>query len=91
MTNTRSYSTALKKAKMAIVAVERKLTQAQITSEYGVHSTQVKAWKQTALKAMDDVFSGAHEKEKNVKRQLLINAAMHSVREYVASVASRKV
>jgi transposase len=64
MTKKRSYFTASKKSKITIVAVEGKLTQAQITSEYGVHATQVKAWKQTAIKAISDVFSGANEKEK---------------------------
>jgi transposase len=62
----RRYFTASNKSKVAIVAVEGKLTQAQITSEYGVHATQVTTWKQTVLKAIDDVFSGAHEKERNV-------------------------
>ena len=71
MPKTRSYFTASKKSKIAIVAVEGKLTQAQITSEYGVHATQVKAWKQTALKAIDDVFSGAHEKDKKAQEQLV--------------------
>lgn len=70
MTKKLSYFTASKKSKIAIVAVEGKLTQAQITSEYGVHATQVKAWKQTALKAIDDVFSGANEKEKKVHEEL---------------------
>jgi uncharacterized protein YjcR len=71
MSKTRSYFTASKKSKIAVVAVEGKLTQAQITSEYGVHATQVKAWKQTALKAIDDVFSGANEKNKKTQTQLV--------------------
>ena len=62
MTKARSYFTASKKSKIAISAVEGKLTQAQISSEQGVHTTQIKTWKQTALKAIDDVFSGAHDK-----------------------------
>ena len=72
MTKKRNYFTASKKAKIAIVAVEGKLTQAQITSEYGVHATQVKTWKQTALKAIDDVFSGAHEKKEKTQEQFLL-------------------
>ena len=79
MPKTRSYFTASKKSKIAIVAVEGKLTQAQITSEYGVHATQVKAWKQTALKAIDDVFSGAHEKDK--KRVLTTFLRKCNIRE----------
>ena len=80
MPKTRSYFTASKKSKIAIVAVEGKLTQAQITSEYGVHATQVKAWKQTALKAIDDVFSGAHEKDKKrVLTTLLRNCNIRKI------------
>jgi transposase-like protein len=71
MTKARSYFTASKKSKIAIAAVEGKLTQAQISSEYGVHSTQIKAWKQTALKAIEDVFSGAHDKDKKAQEQLV--------------------
>ena len=65
MTKARSYFTASKKSKIVIAAVEGKLTQAQISSEYSVHTTQIKAWKQIVLKAIDDVFSGAHDKLKN--------------------------
>lgn len=43
MTKPRSYFTASKKSKIAIATVERKLTQTQIRSEYGVHTTQIKA------------------------------------------------
>ena len=66
-----NYVMGLKKSKIAIAAVEGKLTQAQITSEYGVHATQIKAWKQTALKAIEDVFSGAYEKDKKAQKQLV--------------------
>ena len=71
MTKTRSYFTASKKSKIAIAAVEGKLTQAQIANEYGVHATQIKAWKQTALKAIDDVFSGTHKRIKKHKNNWL--------------------
>lgn len=40
MTKKRNYYTASKKSKIAIAAIEGNLTQAQITSEYGVHPTQ---------------------------------------------------
>ena len=50
MSKKRNYYSASKKSKIAIAAIEGKLTQAQLTSEYGVHPTQIKEWKQTALK-----------------------------------------
>jgi len=71
MSKRRSYFTASKKSQIAIAAVEGKLTQAQITSEYGVHATQVKNWKQIALQAINDVFSGARDKEKKAQTQLI--------------------
>ena len=36
MTKKRNYYTASKKSKIALAAIEGKLTQAQLTSEYGV-------------------------------------------------------
>lgn len=70
MTKPRRYFTASMKSKIAIAAVEGKFTQTQITSEYGVHATQIKAWKQTALKAIEDVFSGAYGAARHKKRSI---------------------
>ena len=71
MTKKRNYYTASKKTKIAIAAIEGKLTQAQLTSEYGVHPTQIKEWKQTALKAITDVFSNARDKDKTAYAELV--------------------
>lgn len=71
MTKKRSYYTASKKSKIAIAAIEGKLTQAQLTSEYGVHSSQIKTWKQTALKAIADAFSNANDKDKKAQAELV--------------------
>ena len=71
MSKKRSYFTTSKKSQIAIAAVEGKLTQAQITSEYGVPATQVKSWKQIALQAINDVFSGARDKEKKAQTQFI--------------------
>jgi transposase-like protein len=71
MTKKRNYYTASKKSKIAIAAIEGKLTQAQLTSEYGVHPTQIKEWKQTALKAITDVFSNARDKDKTAQAELV--------------------
>lgn len=71
MTKKRNYYTALKKSKIAIAAIEGRLTQAQLTSEYGVHPTQIKEWKQTALKAITDVFSNARDKDRAAQTELV--------------------
>ena len=70
MIKKRNYYTASKKSKIAVAAIEGKLTQAQLTSEYGVHHTQIKAWKQTALQAISDAFSNAHDKDKKEQAEL---------------------
>lgn len=71
MSKKRNYYTASKKSKIAIAAIEGKLSQAQLTSEYGVHPTQIKAWKQAALQAINDVFSNAKEKDKTAHAELV--------------------
>jgi transposase len=54
MSKKRNYYTASKKSKIALAVIDGKLTQAQLTSEYGVH---FKAWKQMALQAISDSFT----------------------------------
>tara|TARA_B100001079_G_scaffold176918_1_gene151912 strand:- start:511 stop:804 length:294 start_codon:yes stop_codon:yes gene_type:complete len=71
MSKKRNYYTASKKSKIAVAAIEGKLTQAQLTSEYGVHATQIKAWKQTALQAITEAFSNARAKDKQDQQELV--------------------
>lgn len=57
------------KAKVAKEAIKGEETLAQLASRFGVHPTQISAWKQQALKGLSDIFSGKagpqkdHEKE----------------------------
>ena len=44
----KQYS-ATEKSKIVIEAIKRELTIAQITSKYGVHSTQIQQWKKKGL------------------------------------------
>ena len=44
------------KAKVAIAAIKEELTQAQITSQFGIHTTQVRNWKSQAIEAIGDSF-----------------------------------
>lgn len=71
MKKKRSYYSATKKTKIAIAAIEGRLTQSQITSEYGAHPTQIKAWKQVALQAIAGVFSSAQEKSSKAQSELV--------------------
>lgn len=44
--------TAQEKAKVAMEALKGDLTMAQISSQYGVHATQINRWKKEAVDAM---------------------------------------
>lgn len=49
--------TAQEKAKVAMEAIKGDLTMAQISSQYGVHATQINRWKKEALNAMVGGFN----------------------------------
>ena len=57
------YSSA-EKVKVAIEAIKGELTLAQISSKYGVHATQIKAWKNQLLTHLPDIFSEKTKQEK---------------------------
>jgi transposase len=63
MTGKRKRYTATEKAKIALEAIKGESTLAQITTKYGVHTTQVNAWKKQALAYLPEAFSdkGKHE------------------------------
>jgi transposase len=44
--------TCQEKAKVAMEAIRGDLTMAQISSQYGVHATQIARWKKEAIEAM---------------------------------------
>lgn len=51
----KQYS-AQEKAKVAMEAIKGDLTISQISSQYGVHATQIARWKKEALEAMISGF-----------------------------------
>ena len=56
------------KAKVALEAVKGLKTSAEISSEYGVHPTQINQWKQELCAGLPDLFTGkksADEKDKD--------------------------
>ena len=59
--NKKNY-TAEFKAKVALEAVRGNLTINEISTQYGVHSTQINRWKQDALRSLKTCFTGKQEK-----------------------------
>ena len=57
MSNAPKKYTPAEKAKIALEAIKSEQTLAQITAKYGVHATQINAWKKQALAYMPDAFS----------------------------------
>lgn len=48
---------AVFKARVALEAVKGEKTVVQVVSEYGVHSNQVRQWKENLLNALPGLFS----------------------------------
>ena len=44
--------TAQEKARVALEAIKGELTMSQLSSQYGVHATQINRWKKEAVEAM---------------------------------------
>ena len=57
MNEKRKKYTSAEKAKIALEAIKGELTLAQISSKYGVHSTQINSWKKRALSHLPEAFS----------------------------------
>ena len=59
------------KAKVALEAIRADLTANQITSKYGVHTTQIHRWKQQALEAVKNAFAGKKGSGQKTDQQLI--------------------
>jgi len=63
----KSYNAAFK-AKVALEAVKKEKTIAQLSSEYGVHANQINKWRKQLLEKLPGLFSDKRkEKEKNTE------------------------
>ena len=57
MTNVRKKHGVDFKAKVALAAVRQDGTVAELSSRYGVHSSQIHAWKKTVLDGVGSLFT----------------------------------
>jgi len=53
------------KAKVAIEAAKEEKTTAELAQEYGVHGSQIAAWKKQLLESATDIFESKTDKRKD--------------------------
>lgn len=61
------------KAKVAVEALRGHKTTAEISSEYGVHPTQIAQWKRELCDGVPGVFNGRKSGEEKSKDELIEN------------------
>ena len=69
MANVRKKHTTDFKTKVAVEAIRQHKTINELTTEYGVHATQINLWKKQALAVIPEAFSGKKEKVQGNQQQ----------------------
>ena len=58
-------------AKVALAALQKDKTMAEVSSKYEVHSTQITRWRQRALEGLVEIFRGKPAKRDEDKEKLI--------------------
>ena len=66
----RTKHTTQTKVKVALEAIKGDKTSSEITSDYGVHITQINHWKKQALAVIPEAFSGKKKKLEDEQQDL---------------------
>jgi transposase-like protein len=66
----RSHSSAFK-AKVALEAMKKEKTIAQLSSEYGVHPNLINQWKRRMMQELPEIFSKKKSKQKQDTEELV--------------------
>jgi transposase len=69
------------KAKVAVEAIKEQKTIAELSSHFGIHSTQITKWKQKALVGLTDLFS-----ERSIKLKANDDELIRSLYEQVGQL-----
>ena len=59
------------KVKVAIEAIKGEKTASEMTSKYGIHTTQINNWKKQALEQIPNAFSRKRKKQKENQQKLI--------------------
>jgi transposase len=59
------------KARVALEAVKGEKTIAQLSSEFGVHSNQIRQWRKQLLEGLPQLFSDRRRKDDQDRQELL--------------------
>lgn len=66
----KSYAAEFK-ARVALDCIRGDLTINEISSKYGIHSTQINRWKQQAMVAVKSSFIGSQQRQERSDQQLM--------------------
>jgi transposase len=71
------------KTKVALEAIKQQKTLNELTSEYGIHATQINTWKKQALAIVPQAFGSKREKEEQTQ-QIQIDELHRQIGQLIA-------